>query len=189
VLHRRQDIPAKQMARLVEIAREHVQRQLGDEFGKAAAGAIEAAVTGAADTVGKAAGSGLLTDDFDNAVAVVRRKADAGGIFEEDVVAWVRGGRIDEALAAVAHLAGVPVQMVVRAYRSAHHDPLLFILRSVRFGWGTFKVFLNTRAGRALPPEMLRGPFEAFQQLSVQTAQRVVRFTAARERATQSDAA
>jgi hypothetical protein len=35
----------------------------------------------------------------------------------------------------------------------------------------------------------MRGAFEAFQQLSVPTAQRVVRFTAARERAAQPNAA
>jgi len=37
--------------------------------------------------------------------------------------------------------------------------------------------------------EDLNGAFEAFQQLSIQTAQRVVRFTAARERAAQNAAA
>ena len=49
--------------------------------------------------------------------------------------------------------------------------------------------FLTAKAGRAPPPEIMRSAFEAFQQLSVQTAQRVVRFTAARERAAQTDAA
>ena len=38
-------------------------------------------------------------------------------------------------------------------------------------------------------PDAMRGAFEAFQQLTVPTAQRVVRFTVARERASQTDAA
>ena len=131
----------------------------------------------------------MVTDNFDAAIAAVQRKAGSGGLVEADVVEWVRSGQIDEALAALAHLAGVPIQIVARAYRSPHYDPLLFILRSVRFGWGTFKAFLTAKAGRAPPPEIMRSAFEAFQQLSVQTAQRVVRFTAARERAAQTDAA
>jgi hypothetical protein len=77
----------------------------------------------------------------------------------------------------------MPVEMVARAYRQTHYDPLLFIVRSVRFGWGTFKLLLAHKAGRQPPADMLKSAFEAFQQLSVQTAQRVVRFTAARERA------
>jgi hypothetical protein len=71
-------------------------------------------------------------------------------------------------------------------YEGIHHDPLLFIVRSVRFGWGTLKLLLNARSGMQAASEDLNGAFEAFQQLSIQTAQRVVRFTAARERAGQN---
>jgi uncharacterized protein (DUF2336 family) len=185
----RQDIPPKQMARLVEIAQEHARRTLRIELGDAAAGAVDAAVAEAADAVAQTVGSGLVTDNFDKAMAVVRHKAGSSRLLEDDVVEWVRTGQIEEALAALAHLAGVPVHVVANAYRSPHYDPLLFILRSIRFGWGTFKVFLTAKNGRAPSPDVLRGAFEAFQQLSVQTAQRVVRFTAAREKAAQSDAA
>jgi hypothetical protein len=62
-------------------------------------------------------------------------------------------------------------------------------VRSVRFGWGTLKLLLNARSGMQAASEDLNGAFEAFQQLSIQTAQRVVRFTAARERAAQNAAA
>jgi hypothetical protein len=146
-------------------------------------------VAGAASAVAQAGGSALVTDNFDSAMSTVQRKAANGGIAEDDVTEWLRAGKVDEALAALAHLASVPIQIVARAYRSPHYDPLLFILRSVRFGWGTFKSFLTAKTGRPPGPDVMRGAFEAFQQLSVQTAQRVVRFTVARERASQSDAA
>ncbi len=188
-LKSRRDIPPKQMQRLVEIAQEQARRVLKEELGQDAAAAIDAAVAGAASVVAQAPGTGVVTDNFDAAIAAVQRKVGSGGLIEDDVVEWVRSGQIDHALAALAHLAGVPMQIVARAYRSPHYDPLLFILRSVRFGWGTFKAFLTAKAGRAPPPEIMRSAFEAFQQLSVQTAQRVVRFTAARERAAQTDAA
>jgi hypothetical protein len=177
------------MQRLVEIAQEQARHTLKAELGAAAAADVDAALAGAAKAVAQAPGTGVVTDNFDAAVGIVQRRAASGGLAEADVVEWIRLGKIDEALAALAHLAGVPVPIVARAYRSPHYDPLLFILRSVRFGWGTFKAFLTAKAGRAPPPEIMRSAFEAFQQLSVQTAQRVVRFTAARERAAQTDAA
>jgi uncharacterized protein (DUF2336 family) len=189
VLRTRQDIPPRQMARLVEIAREHARRTLQAELGEGAAEAVDAAVAGAASAVAQAGGAGLLTENFDKALDAVRQKAESGRLLEDDVVAWLRNGQVDEALAALAHLAGVPMHVVTGAYRSAHYDPLLFILRSVRFGWGTFKAFLTAKAGRPPSQDVLRSAFEAFQQLSVQTAQRVVRFTAAREKAAQPDAA
>lgn len=188
-LKSRRDIPPKQMQRLVEIAQEEARRVLKEELGEGAAAAVDAAVAGAASAVAQAPGTGVVTDNFDVAIDFVQRKAGSGGFIESDVVEWVRGGQIDVALAAIAHLAGVPIQIVARAYRSPHYDPLLFILRSVRFGWGTFKALLTAKAGRTPPPEIIRSAFEAFQQLSVQTAQRVVRFTVARERASQTDAA
>lgn len=189
LLQARGDLPPAQVARLVEIAREHARRNLRDELGHDAESAVDAALAGAASAVAQANGSGLVTDNFDSAMKAVQRKAAAGAIQEDDVTEWLRVGKVDEALAALAHLASVPIQIVARAYRSPHYDPLLFILRSVRFGWGTFKSFLTAKTGRVPPPDVMRGAFEAFQQLSVQTAQRVVRFTVARERASQSDAA
>jgi len=188
-LQSRRDIPPKQMKRLVEIAQEQARLVLKAELGEKAAADVDAAVAEVASAVASTTGTGVVTDNFDAAIKAIQRKAGSSGLIENDVLEWVRSGQIDEALAALAHLAGVPIQVVARAYRSPHYDPLLFILRSVKFGWGTFKAFLTVKAGRAPPPEILRGAFEAFQQLSVQTAQRVVRFTAARERATQTDAA
>src|SRR5919112_733498 len=106
-----------------------------------------------------------------------------------DEVDWIRAGRMEEALAAVAHLAGIPVEMVARAYHAPHYDPLLFIVRSIKFGWGTFKLMLTAKAGRQPSSDVIKSAFDSFQQLSVQTAQRVVRFTAVREQAMQPSAA
>jgi uncharacterized protein (DUF2336 family) len=189
VLQSRRDIPPQQMAQLVAIAQEHARRTLRLELGEGAADAVDEALAEVAGRVAQPAGSVPAPETFDRALAVIGEKASAGGLLEDDVVEWLRAGRIEEALAALAHLAGVPVHVVANAYRSPHYDPLLFILRSLRFGWGTFKAFLTAKAGRPPSQEVLRSAFEAFQQLSVQTAQRVVRFTAAREKAAQPDAA
>jgi uncharacterized protein (DUF2336 family) len=187
VLRGRGDIPPRQLARLVEIAQEQARQTLTREFGTDRAAAIGSAVAGAAGAV--AAGTGVAAGALDAAAAAVRRKAEGGGLVEDDVLEWLRLGRIDEALAAIAQLAGVPVGIVAKAYRSPHHDPLLFLVRAVRFGWATFKALLAAQAGRPPAPETLRGAFAAFQQLSVQAAQQVVRFTAARDKLADTDAA
>lgn len=188
-LRTRSDLPPKQLARLVEIAQEQARRALTEELGAEAAGAVDAAVAEAANAVAQGAGTGLVTGNFEAAIAAVERKVRGSGLVEDDIGEWLRAGKIDEALAAIAHLAGVSMPIVVKAYRSPHYDPLLFLVRALKFGWGTFKALLAAKAGRQPSAETLRSAFEAFQQLSVQTAQRVVRFTAAREKAAQSDAA
>lgn len=187
VLRLRRDIPPKTMARLMEAAEAKARQALTDERGSGTAADLSRALDGAAAALRRetaAPDKGLA-----EAVAFVESRAKAGLIAEDVVVEWVRGGRIDEALAALAHLARIPVEIVANAYRSPHHDPLLFILRSIRFGWGSLKAFLTAKLGGAATPDILRGAFEAFQKLSVPTAQRVVRFTVARERASQDDAA
>lgn len=108
---------------------------------------------------------------------------------EKHVAAWLTEGKAMAAAVAVARLAHVPSAMGIQAYQAEQYDPLLFLVRSIRFGWGTFKLFLQSRPGKAATPEDIRGAFEAFQALSVPTAQRVVRFTAARDHAPKTGAA
>ncbi|HEX8166398.1 MAG TPA: DUF2336 domain-containing protein [Beijerinckiaceae bacterium] len=177
-LRGRRDLSPEDLARIMDVARDTVRETLKEEFG----GIVEEAVNAAAEEVAKAA---ARPEALDRAVAAVARKIEGVGVIEDDVVEWIRAGRVEEALAAIAHLADMPVETVVRAYEGVHHDPLLFIVRSVRFGWATLKLLLNARSGVNATNEDLKGAFEAFQQLSIQTAQRVVRFTAARERAAQ----
>ncbi|HEY8383883.1 MAG TPA: DUF2336 domain-containing protein [Microvirga sp.] len=187
VLRLRRDIPAKTMARLLEAAQSKARQTLTQEHGPGAAGDVSRALDGAA--AAQRRDTAALDKGLAEAVAAVESRAKAGTIAEDVVIDWVRRGRIDEALAALAHLARIPVEIVANAYRSPHHDPLLFILRSVRFSWGSLKAFLTAKLGGGATPDILRGAFEAFQQLSVPTAQRVVRFTVARERTSQDDAA
>ena len=189
ILKTRRDIPPRQLQDLVAIAREKVRETLRDEFANATDEVFDGAVDEAALAAAETLQPNVLVNDFDAANAAVRQKARSGGLVEDDVVDWIKGGQMEEALAAMAHLAGVPVEMVARAYHAAHYDPLLFIVRSIKFGWGTFKLLLTVKAGRQPSSDVIKSAFDSFQQLSVQTAQRVVRFTAVREQAIQPSAA
>lgn len=174
-LNKRRDIPPAQHAQLVAIAQERARANLAREFDAESASV-------AAATIAKS----LLPDDaaLAAAIATVERKALGGtgiGVDEADVVAWVNAGQTTEALVALSRIAGVPPQMAIKAQQAPHYDPLLFLVRSVRFGWGTLKLLLTTKTGKAPDADTARSAFEAFQALSVSTAQRVVRFTAVRE--------
>lgn len=188
VLRTRQDIPPQHMARLVEIAREKVRETLREEISSADLTALDEAIDGVANALAASSGKALV-DGFEGAMAAIGERARSGQICEDDIADWFKEGNVEKALAGLAHLAGVPIEMVARAYHSSHYDPMLFIVRSLRFGWGTFKTILTSKAGRQPPQDLLKSAFDAFQQLSVQTAQRVVRFTAVRERAMRTNAA
>ncbi len=171
----RQDVPEKHMAHLMETAKARVARKLESEFGAEAA---SKAVSRAARTLA------IDVLSLEEAARTVDSWLESKGTLEPEesqVVAWLGEGRVMEALVGLARTAGMQPDLVLRAYQGAHYDPMLFLIRSVRFGWGTFKAFQLSKTGKQATPEEMRGAFEAFQALSVSTAQRVVRFTSARD--------
>ena len=190
VLRARQDLPADCAATLMAIVREKVHETLAEEAVRAggSAAAIATAVEIAASSLSPEVARRALANE-PPMTGRVPDQLGGGELDEELVAAWIREGRIEDALAAIAEIGQLPSGMVTRAYHSPNYDPLLFILRSLRFGWGTFKLLLVEKAGRAPPDTVLKGAFDSFQQLSVQTAQRVVHFTVVRERAAQGVAA
>ncbi|KQP31160.1 hypothetical protein ASF49_11340 [Methylobacterium sp. Leaf104] len=97
---------------------------------------------------------------------------------ERRIKGLIRHGEIDAALAEVARPAEEAPQVARRAYEAADHDPLLFLLRAIRFGFGTLKLFPQTKPGPPRRQETWAGIQTAFQALSVTTAQRVMRLSA-----------
>lgn len=95
--------------------------------------------------------------------------------------------QIPDALAALSLLAGAPSAIVARAFDAPQFDPLLFLVRSIRFNWPIFKAFLVAKSGRELPEALQRSAFSSFDELTVPTAQRVIRFVCARARIQDSD--
>jgi uncharacterized protein (DUF2336 family) len=184
ILETRRDLPAPHLRVLVSIARERASEVLQAELGERAQPMVEAAIAEAARRLGQSGNGGTLVSNYEAAVRRVSEEARDGSLDERQVTGWIREGRIEDALAGIAHLAKVPVDLVGRAYHAPSYDPLLFIVRSVQFGWGTFKLLLAQKAGRAPSTEILKAAFESFQRLSVSSAQRIVRFTLAHEHVT-----
>jgi uncharacterized protein (DUF2336 family) len=178
-LESRRDLPPEQRRKLLAIARAVAREALRAELGTGANPAIDAALDSAGAAIAGEDRLALPTPDN----AAFARARQAGQLDEARIADWIREGRLDMALAGIADLAKVPVSMVSDAYHATSYDPLLFIVRSLRFGWGTFKLLLTHKAGRVPPQDVTRSAFDSFQQLSVATAQRVVRFTLTRHQA------
>lgn len=186
-LEARRDLPPDCLKTLIAIVRETVHQKLSTET--RAEAALANAVEIAASTLSPEVARRALAGEGRASSGRIADLAAAGEIDEETVAAWLREGRAEDALAAIAALGQLPPEFVTRAYHSANYDPLLFIVRSLRFGWATFKLLLAEKAGSMPPEPVLKAAFSSFQQLSVQTAQRVVRFTVVRERAASGVAA
>ncbi len=99
---------------------------------------------------------------------------------EDYLIAQLQRGQVPEALAGLSLLSGAPPIIVARAFDAPQFDPLLFLVRSVRFNWPCFKAFLAAKSDRELPEALLRSAFSSFDELTVPTAQRVIRFVCAR---------
>jgi uncharacterized protein (DUF2336 family) len=189
ILRQRRDIPPNHLARLVEIAREKVRETLKNETGDKNRNLVDATIDDVAHMLAAKDDTKSFVNNFDAAEAFIKLKMQEASLTEADVIGYFNSGKTDEALVAIAHLAGVPVDMVARAYHATSYDPLLFIIRSIKFSWGGFKIMLTAKAGRMPPLDVLKTAFDSYQQLTVATAQRVVRFTAAREKAASSEVA
>jgi len=183
VIELRKDVPPHHIARIAAIARERAAERLAAEFSPAD---VSKAVTEVTRSLDRGAESSVTSsvNDFEQ-----RMKSGGIDLDEKQIATWVNEGKTQDALIALAKMANVPPAMAFRAFQAQDFEPLLFLIRSVKFGWGTFKLFLQAKPGWAPKAEDMRGAFEAFQALSIATAQRVVRFTSAREQIQKTDAA
>lgn len=96
------------------------------------------------------------------------------------LIGWLNSGRETEALIGLARNAGVPSQMAIDAYAAGGYEALLPLVRSVRFGWRILSSLVVARTGAEPPPEMMHDVMQAFQSLSVVSAQAKVRAAAVR---------
>lgn len=182
VLEARSHLSADQIGSLVEIAREKVRATLTDELGTAMMKAIDAVVADLATNLARTDGAEVATADLTASLAFVRSRAKTRPLDERDIIDWINRNRVEDALAGISEIAGVPLEMVANAYHAADYEALLFVVRACDFAWGTLKLLLTKKAGRTPPLDLTRAAFEAFEKLSVQNAQRVLRFATVREK-------
>lgn len=180
ILQARVDVPPEQFERIVAAAKARAREGLVESVGADAALLAEALEAGA-EQIGSR-GSMAMVEDLQQAQAAIDELIQQGAFGEDEIVGLLEADRLPEAIAGLARLANLPAEVVSRAYSAPHYDPILFIVRGLRFGWPTFKLILTVKAGKAPPDALLRSAFGSFENLSVATAQRVMRFVAAKDR-------
>jgi hypothetical protein len=83
----------------------------------------------------------------------------------------------DDAVAALAQLTGVPIDVVDRLMNGERPDPILILCKSAGYSWPTAREILLARLGsRGKSAPSIDAASANFDRLSTSTAKRVVRF-------------
>ena len=100
-----------------------------------------------------------------------------GVLDEGKVVEFATTGQTEDAVAAVALLCAVPVEVMDRIFRADRLDPVLIICKAAGWSWQTVRALANELPNSAMiSGETLDLAYGNFERLSPTTAQRVMRF-------------
>ena len=189
MLQARCDLPPREMAILVEIAREKVREAFRRDATDVTMELIDATVNDVAADAARSMKTRALVDDYSAATVAVAQRARTAPLCENDIVEMLKADQVDEAIVALAALADAPAALVARAFHASAYDPLLLIVRAANLQWSTFRLFLISKAGGKPGEAMLAGARDAYQELSLQTATQLVRLSIAKAHDTQARAA
>lgn len=115
--------------------------------------------------------------DFSKARERMRALAEAGQLGEAELAEFANKQSYDDAVAALAQLTEVPVDVVDRLMSGERPDPILILCKSAGYSWPTARDILLVRPGsRGKGAPSLEAASANFDRLSTSTAKRVVRF-------------
>jgi uncharacterized protein (DUF2336 family) len=115
--------------------------------------------------------------DFSDAKARMRALAEAGQLGEAELMEFASKQSYDDAVAALAQLTGVPIDVVDRLMNGERPDPILILCKSAGYSWPTAREILMARLGnRGKGAPSIDAASANFDRLSTSTAKRVVRF-------------
>jgi uncharacterized protein (DUF2336 family) len=111
-------------------------------------------------------------------VAALRQQGKLGPLA---LVDFANNQQYDEAVAALAALCLVPIEVVERLMGADRPDPVLILCKSAGWDWPLAEAIITLRPrGRAMSLESLAAAQANFERLPPMTAQRVLRFWQAR---------
>jgi len=174
----REDIPDVALRTLVGLAGEASRARLLAQADTRVAKLIDEAVVTAGTRLAETARVGLHAEAAE--VAAVATMHSRGVLAEDDVLRFARQGQRSRAFAAMALMARLPQVIADRLFVDPDDDLLLLVCKALGFGWETtaaLQAFRLSPTRRPVDPQRLRA---TYQQLSAETAQRVLRFLQAR---------
>lgn len=175
MLQTRCDLPPREMAILVEIAREKVRETFRRDATGSTLEVIDATVNEVAAEAARNMKTRALVDDYRDATIAIAQRVRHAPLCEKDIVEMLENHQVDEALVALAKLTHIPAALVARAFHASAYGPLLFIVRAADLQWETFRLLLISKAGGKPSEAMLEGARDAFRELTAETAKRLIK--------------
>ncbi|MCO4052939.1 MAG: DUF2336 domain-containing protein [Bosea sp.] len=166
----RYDIPTDLMVNLSNAARESARRKL---MNKTAPAALMSRKPPAPETA-----PGLTHDPAARAAAMetIRALSDSKRLDEAALVAFAGKGQSEEALCAIATLAGISVTAAEQALCGSDRDACLVIGKAMGWSWPTVQALIGLRPASEQMPHLIGRAHSNFENLAISTAQRVLQF-------------
>lgn len=176
----REDLPAASLKQLLTKSVDIVRRRLFEM----AKPKQKAAINQAMIEISGAPKSQPQARDFGPAQRAILALHDAGGLNEAALLGFARQHKYEEAIAALAALAGMRLPVVSQLVLGDRYDPILLLGKSIGLEWATVRALVGLRLG---PGRVPAGPDieEArinYERLSLATAQRVMTFWRMRDK-------
>ena len=169
----RPDIPAQLFRELLSRATAVVHKRLL----AAASPELKTEIRRVLERVSNEVGARVGPRDFRAAQRIVLGLHRVGGVTEAALAAFAGDGRYEETVAALAALCKVPLNIAERLMGGERPDPVLILCKAAEMSWSTVKLVVTVRPDGAPPSSQgLETAFVNYEQLSVSTARRVVRF-------------
>jgi uncharacterized protein (DUF2336 family) len=177
----RPDIPRQNLVKLFVDASELVKNQLV-EADPRRADLIKSMVAQATDDLQTKARAG--SSEFASAAEEVRELNAAGGLNEDQLIAFADEGSFDKVVAALSLMCDVPIGSVERAFVQKQTEQIVVIARALNISWATTLKLLLLHAGvNGTSRQQLDVTFANFFRLQPETARMAIKFYRMREKA------
>jgi hypothetical protein len=174
----RSDIPRHHFLKLLQIASASVREKLA-AANPHTTGAVNAAVAEVANGISQKIRD--ASPAFRKAKRATKRRFITRQLNEVDVHKAATGEKFDKAVAALALLGHVPVELVERALLDKSSDIVLILAKAADCSRATAKALLMMSvADRGMSAHDVETALASYERLSVPTARRVVRYYAKR---------
>ena len=175
---RRPDIPSHLFRELLMRATEVVQRRLL----ATAKPETQSEIRRVLAKISKELNDVVTPRDYSAAQRKVLGLHQSGKLGETELADFANSKKIEETVATLSALCGVPIEAVDRLTSGERPDPVLILCKAVGFGWPTVRAIIMAQpTGKGMSNQALDVAYANFERLSPSTAQRVVRFWQVRQ--------
>ncbi len=120
--------------------------------------------------------------DYSAALRTVLALYQTGKLGEPELADFAKDKKVEETVAALSVLCGVPIDTADRLMAGDRPDPVLILCKAASYGWNTARAIIMSRPTvKGTSNHSLDTAYANFEKLSPSTAQRVVRFWQVRQ--------